>query len=171
MPQAFPFKLCRDRWAHKIRVLRHKAGVIRHIEPGPGALGRTEPLAEILDEIVEPKLHVEVTKHMIHRPCGVFNNNSLCIVDGKCSKQYSRDLFALNYHRKFRLPITSSTISCGRWAIGSCEVSDESLYKQQRSFSAHIFIFDPRKAPYSSPFGSSSRKWAMSVFQSRERAR
>lgn len=48
--------------------------------------------AEIPDETVDPKLHAVVTKHMIHGPCGVFNYNSPCMVDGKCSKRYPRDL-------------------------------------------------------------------------------
>ncbi|XP_073955775.1 uncharacterized protein isoform X1 [Choristoneura fumiferana] len=50
--------------------------------------------AEIPDETVDPKLHAVVTKHMIHGPCGVFNNNSPCMVDGKCSKRYPRELIA-----------------------------------------------------------------------------
>lgn len=50
--------------------------------------------AEIHDKTVDPKLHAVVTKHMIHGPCGVFNNNSPCMVDGKCSKRYPRDLIA-----------------------------------------------------------------------------
>ncbi|KAF2890734.1 hypothetical protein ILUMI_15439, partial [Ignelater luminosus] len=50
--------------------------------------------AEIADETVDPKLHAVVTKHMIHGPCGVFNYNSPCMVDGKCSKRYPRDLIA-----------------------------------------------------------------------------
>lgn len=50
--------------------------------------------AEIPDETVDPKLQAVVTKHMIHGPCGVFNNNSPCMVDGKCSKRYPRDMIA-----------------------------------------------------------------------------
>ncbi|XP_025831529.1 uncharacterized protein LOC112904787 [Agrilus planipennis] len=50
--------------------------------------------AEIPDETVDPKLHAIVTKHMIHGPCGVCNYNSPCMVDGKCSKRYPRDLIA-----------------------------------------------------------------------------
>ncbi|XP_063907805.1 uncharacterized protein LOC135125948 [Zophobas morio] len=50
--------------------------------------------AEIPDETVDPKLHAVVTKHMIHGPCGLFNYNSPCMVDGKCSKRYPRDLLA-----------------------------------------------------------------------------
>ncbi|XP_015175981.1 PREDICTED: uncharacterized protein LOC107066151 [Polistes dominula] len=50
--------------------------------------------AEIPDETVNPKLHAVVTKHIIHGPCGLFNYNSPCIVDSKCSKQYLKDLLA-----------------------------------------------------------------------------
>lgn len=50
--------------------------------------------AEIPDEAVDPKLHAVVTKNMIHGPCGVFNNDSPCMIDGKCSKRYPRDLIA-----------------------------------------------------------------------------
>ncbi|GBP47864.1 hypothetical protein EVAR_43556_1 [Eumeta japonica] len=50
--------------------------------------------AEIPDETVDPKLHAVVIKHMIHGPCGLFNYNSPCMVDGKCSKRYPRDLLA-----------------------------------------------------------------------------
>lgn len=50
--------------------------------------------AEIPDETVDPKLHAVITKHMIHGPCGVLNYNSPCMIDGKCSKRYPRDLIA-----------------------------------------------------------------------------
>lgn len=50
--------------------------------------------AEIPDETVDPKLHTIVTKHMIHGPCGVINNSSPCMIDGKCSKRYPRNLVA-----------------------------------------------------------------------------
>ncbi|XP_063907387.1 uncharacterized protein LOC135125669 [Zophobas morio] len=50
--------------------------------------------AEIPHETVDPKLHAVFTKHMIHGPCGLFNYNSPCMVDGKCSKRYPRDLLA-----------------------------------------------------------------------------
>jgi hypothetical protein len=50
--------------------------------------------AEIPNETIDPKLHAVMTKNMIHGPCGVFNNNSPCMIDGKCSKRYPRDLIA-----------------------------------------------------------------------------
>jgi len=44
--------------------------------------------AEIPDENDQPKLFETVSKRMVHGPCGVFNPESPCMVDGKCSKKY-----------------------------------------------------------------------------------
>ncbi|XP_073821586.1 uncharacterized protein [Musca autumnalis] len=50
--------------------------------------------AEIPDQATDPELFEVVTKNMIHGPCGQLNINSPCMVDGKCSKRYPRDLIA-----------------------------------------------------------------------------
>ncbi|XP_073835851.1 uncharacterized protein [Musca autumnalis] len=50
--------------------------------------------AEIPDQTTDPELFEVVTKNMIHGPCGQLNINSPCMVDGKCSKRYPRDLIA-----------------------------------------------------------------------------
>ncbi|XP_053567008.1 LOW QUALITY PROTEIN: uncharacterized protein LOC128656868 [Bombina bombina] len=46
--------------------------------------------AEIPDEHIYPRLHAIVIKHMIHGPCGEHNLNSLCMVDGNCSKNFPK---------------------------------------------------------------------------------
>lgn len=38
-----------------------------------------------------PKLHDYVAKHMMHGPCGALNPNSVCMKDGKCSKEFPKD--------------------------------------------------------------------------------
>ena len=48
--------------------------------------------AEISDIAINPRLHSIVTKHMVHGSCGVKNMNSLCMVDGKCSKKFPKPL-------------------------------------------------------------------------------
>lgn len=48
--------------------------------------------AEFPDELVDPKLFEFVKKNMIHGPCGVHNPQSPCMIDGKCSKKYPREL-------------------------------------------------------------------------------
>lgn len=50
--------------------------------------------AEIPDSETDPELYEIVIKHMIHGPCGNFNKESPCMVDGKCSKRYPRALTA-----------------------------------------------------------------------------
>ncbi|GFV93153.1 ATP-dependent DNA helicase [Trichonephila clavipes] len=46
--------------------------------------------AELPDKTVDPKLHEIVKSTMIHGPCGVFNPNAPCIVDGVCKMRYPK---------------------------------------------------------------------------------
>ncbi|XP_065370863.1 uncharacterized protein LOC135963006 [Calliphora vicina] len=48
--------------------------------------------AEIPDPNIDPDLHEIVIKNMIHGPCGIINTHSPCMVDGKCTKKYPRQL-------------------------------------------------------------------------------
>ena len=50
--------------------------------------------AEIPDNNEDPLLHEIVTKNVMHDPCGILNPNSPCMVDGKCSKRFPRQLVA-----------------------------------------------------------------------------
>ena len=46
--------------------------------------------AEIPNIQTHPTLHEYVVKHMMHGPCGVLNPNSVCMRDGKCTKDYPK---------------------------------------------------------------------------------
>lgn len=48
--------------------------------------------AEIPDPNIDPDLHEIITKNMIHGPCGIINQQSPCMKDGKCTKNYPRQL-------------------------------------------------------------------------------
>ncbi|XP_062541344.1 uncharacterized protein LOC134209376 [Armigeres subalbatus] len=75
--------------------------------------------AEIPDANVDPGLFEVVTKNMIHGPCGAFNMNSPCMVDGKCSKKYPRALIGETVTGNDGYPLyrRRSTDDNGRTAI------------------------------------------------------
>lgn len=48
--------------------------------------------AELPNPHEDPTLFEVISKHMIHGPCGAFNPNSPCMKDGKCTKNYPRNM-------------------------------------------------------------------------------
>nr|XP_042898738.1 uncharacterized protein LOC107440395 [Parasteatoda tepidariorum] len=47
--------------------------------------------AEIPDPKIDPVLHDVIKTQMIHGPCGILNQQSPCMKDGKCTKRYPRN--------------------------------------------------------------------------------
>src|SRR5436190_2349507 len=62
--------------------------------------------AEFPDENDQPKLFETVSKRMVHGPCGVFNPESPCMIDGKCSKKYHREFADVTSTNKFTRVMT-----------------------------------------------------------------
>jgi hypothetical protein len=69
--------------------------------------------AEITNEQVDPGLHKVVIKNIIHGPCGTLNQNTLCMVDGKCSKHIN---IGNNYWKYWKSTL-SSAITSSQWKI------------------------------------------------------
>jgi hypothetical protein len=46
--------------------------------------------AKLPDPNTEPELYHLIVKYMVHGLCGILNPNAPCMVDGKCSKNFSK---------------------------------------------------------------------------------
>ncbi|XP_026481793.1 uncharacterized protein LOC113388840 [Ctenocephalides felis] len=88
--------------------------------------------AEIPNKNVDQNLHAIITKHVIHGPCGVFNNNSTCMTDGKCSKRYPRNLTAetINGNDSYPLYRRQSVADGGQYVV--VKVKGRNLYVDNR---------------------------------------
>ena len=77
--------------------------------------------AEIPHSKTHPSLHAVVTKFLMHRPCGVANPKSPCMIDGKCSKNFQRTMSMKHMQVKMdihtirgetQIDVLTSQVSC-----------------------------------------------------------
>jgi hypothetical protein len=73
--------------------------------------------AEIPDPIVDPLGYALVAKHMVHGPCGIYNSNSPCMKNGRCSKNYPKE-----FHE-------STTVDENGFAIYKCPNNQRFIIK------------------------------------------
>jgi hypothetical protein len=100
--------------------------------------------AEIPDPVNEPDLHAVVKSTMVHGPCGCLNKSSVCMVDGKCSKDFPKDFrestaFALNGYPHYRRRDNGRTIAVGSHEVDNRWIVPYNPYLTQK-FNAHINI-------------------------------
>lgn len=107
--------------------------------------------AEIPDVHVDPGLHEVVIKNMIHGPCGTLNQNSPCMMDGKCSKRYPRTLISETITGNDGYPLyrRRSTADNGRSSIIKLNQQDIEIDNRwivpyspilSKTFKAHINV-------------------------------
>lgn len=77
------------------------------------------------DPETERRLHVAVSSHMIHGPCGPLNINSQCMVDGSCSKKYPKEYSDETVFRSdggyptYRRPENGRTVNVRNHEVGN----------------------------------------------------
>ena len=101
--------------------------------------------AQIPDPVTHPLLYATVTKHMMHGPCGPEFPNPPCIVNGKCSKHYTKDFCAETHlgkdgYSKYARPDNGRTYTnpCGK-IFDNCNVVPYNPYLSAK-YDCHINV-------------------------------
>lgn len=100
--------------------------------------------AEIPDPVTQPQLFNIVKSSMIHGPCGVLNRNSVCMADGKCTKDYPKEFreataLALNGYPHYRRRDNGRTITVRSVEVNNQWVVPYNPYLTLK-FNAHINV-------------------------------
>ena len=101
--------------------------------------------AQIPDPVAHLLLYATVTKYMMHGPCGPEFPNPPCIVNGKCSKHYSKDFCAETHlgtdgYPKYARPDNGRTYTnpCGK-IFDNCNVVPYNPYLSAK-YDCHINV-------------------------------
>ena len=98
--------------------------------------------SEIPDPLQCPRLYEMVKSHMIHGPCGILNKKSLCMEDGKCTKDFPTEFRNetvpnkngyLSYGRRYN----GITVKVGKYAINNRRVVPYNPYLVMK-YDAHV---------------------------------
>ncbi|XP_057310488.1 uncharacterized protein LOC130648452 [Hydractinia symbiolongicarpus] len=100
--------------------------------------------AEIPLEIDDPQLYKTIKSCMIHGPCGHLNPVSVCMVDGKCSKEFPKDfsnstVSNRNGYPKYRRRDNGRTITIRNSDIDNRWIVPYNPYLSKK-YNAHINI-------------------------------
>ncbi|XP_028110293.1 uncharacterized protein LOC114308820 [Camellia sinensis] len=61
--------------------------------------------AEIPDKRLEPRLYSAVLKHMVHGPCGMYNEQSPCMTNGRCKRHFPKPFSPITTLRNDSYPV------------------------------------------------------------------
>ncbi|KAI8790926.1 hypothetical protein BgiBS90_008850 [Biomphalaria glabrata] len=99
--------------------------------------------AELPNFEIHPRLFQIVTKCMIHGPCGTLNANSSCMKDGKCTKNFPKELNAETRENTQGYPIhhrrQGITAIVGKYDIDNLWIVPYNPWLSQK-FNAHINV-------------------------------
>jgi hypothetical protein len=100
--------------------------------------------AEIPDQHQNPELFETVKSAMIHGPCGALNKNSVCMADGKCTKDYPKELrentiLAQNGYPYYRRSDNGRTITVGPHEVNNQWIVPYNPYLTKK-YNAHINV-------------------------------
>uniref|UniRef100_A0A7I4XXQ7 ATP-dependent DNA helicase n=1 Tax=Haemonchus contortus TaxID=6289 RepID=A0A7I4XXQ7_HAECO len=100
--------------------------------------------AVIPDPVAESRLHAIVTACMMHRPCGLDNPNSPCMVNGQCSKKFPKSFreatnIEVDGYPEYRRPNDGRTIQYGSATLDNRSVVPYNKYLALR-YNAHLNV-------------------------------
>nr|CDJ90351.1 Protein Y46B2A.2 [Haemonchus contortus] len=100
--------------------------------------------AVIPDPVTESRLHGIVTACMMHRPCGVDNPNSPCMVDGQCSKKFPKPFrettnMEIDGYPEYKRPNDGRTVQYGSTTLDNRSVVPYNRYLALR-YNAHLNV-------------------------------
>nr|XP_042902994.1 uncharacterized protein LOC122270292 [Parasteatoda tepidariorum] len=99
--------------------------------------------AELPNKTLNPRLHDIITKCMIHGPCGILNQNSPCMKEGLCSKNFPKDFQETTQENENGYPVyqrsITEPINVGKYDIDNRWVVPYNPWLSKK-FNAHINV-------------------------------
>jgi hypothetical protein len=100
--------------------------------------------AQLPDRTAFPQLHETIVSCMLHGPCGSFNVNAPCMIDGKCSKHYpkafgSETKITADKYPEYKRPDNGAFVSKGGFDYTNRDVIPYNPYLSVK-YNCHINV-------------------------------